>query len=776
MFSLFNGARGKDKEAYIIPSSVQQTIPIRRIWPDGIFLSGNKHTKCFRFSDINYALSADNDKNATLDDYGAVVNSLESGCNAKITVINRRCYLSDIKDNLLLDYEGDGLDRYRDEYNDILINKATGSSSIVRERILTLSVMKQDIDAARVYFNRIGAELTAKFKRLGSRCTELDANARLRLLHEFYRKGEEDFYSFNINEAARRGHDFRDYICPDRFSFKINHFEMGSRFGRVMFIKDFANRIGDDFFAELSGLGANMMLTIDIIPVSTEDAIKEAEKRLLGVETNIANWQRKQNQNNNFSAAIPYDMDLQRAEARAFIDDIVAHDQRMFLCTILIMHTADTLEQLDIDSDAIKGAARQRLCQIAALNTQQLDGMNATLPIGASKLEARRTLNTESLTIFAPFCAQEISMRGGVYYGTNTVSNNLIIADRKQLQNGNSMIFGVSGSGKSVMAKQEIIKLTLSTNDDIIIIDPEREYPKLVGALGGEVINISSTSPNHINAMDINASYGDSKNPLILKTEFLLTLCAQFMNHPPTEGQRSIIDRCAGIVYHPYIQSRYTTDPPTLLDFHEELLRFKEPEAADLALAIEIFAKGSLSTFAKRTNCDVHNRLICYDILDLGDSLMSVGMLVVLDSIINRITKNRAQGKNTFIFIDEIYLLMRHQYSANFIHDLWKRVRKYGAFCTGITQNVGDMLQSQTARNMLSNSEFLVMLNQSTPDRDELTSLLGLSPNQLSHIIDAEVGHGLLKVGSSIVPFSNKFPKETELYRLITTKIDEVER
>jgi len=766
----------QDKEHFSVPRGTQSMIPIRRIWPDGIFLVGNKYTKSFRFTDINYAVASKEDKEAMFLAYSEVLNSLDSGSIAKITIVNRRLNRADFEKTLLLPRKEDRLDTLRDEYNNMLIDKATSGSGIVQERYITISVMKKDVDEARTYFTRIGADLSTHFSHLGSRCIELDANARLKLLHEFYRSGEEESFRFDLSETARKGHDFKDYICPDSFAFHKDYFEMGKRFGRVLFLKEYASYIKDSMVAELCDMGSNLMLSIDIIPIPTDEAVREIENRLLGVETNITNWQRRQNQNNNFSAVIPFDMEQQRKESREFLDDLVTRDQRMMFCTITLLHTADTLEKLDSDTESLMTTARKHLCQLAPLNYQQADGLNTALPIGQRKINAMRTLTTESTAVFMPFRAQEIAMPGGVYYGTNIVSGNLIIADRKQLINGNSMIFGISGSGKSVIAKQEIIKLMLSTEDDIIVIDPEREYSALVNTFGGQIINISATSPNHINALDMNAEYGDGNNPVILKSEFVLSLCEQLIGGNGLGAkQKSLIDRCTANVYRDYRQSNYTIDPPTLKDFREELLRQSEPEAAELALAIELFTDGSLSTFAKQTNVDVNNRLICYDILDLGKQLQPIGMLVVLDSILNRITQNRAKGKNTFIVIDEIYLLFQHEYSANFLFTLWKRVRKYGAFCTGITQNVDDMLQSHTARTMLANSEFLVMLNQASTDRIELAKLLNISDLQMSYITNVDVGHGLLKVGSSLVPFSNQFPRNMQLYKLMTTKPGEME-
>lgn len=541
---------------------------------------------------------------------------------------------------------------------------------------------------------------------------------------------------------------------------------------RTEYIKSiFNNDYTELTLAELTDMNRNLMMSIDIVPVPTDEAVKEAENRLLGVETNITNWQRRQNANNNFSATVPYDMEQQKKEMKEFLDDLTTRDQRMMFAVITMVITADSKEQLENDTEALLTTARKHLCQFATLRFQQVDGLNTVMPFGTRKIDAFRTLTTESLSVFIPFRVQDIFHENGIYYGQNVISKNMIIADRKQLLNGNSFILGVSGGGKSFAAKGEIINQVLSSDADIIIIDPEREYSQLVNAMGGEVINISATSDNHINAMDMNKDYGDGANPVILKSEFIMSLCEQLIGGTNLGAkQKSIIDRCTASVYRSYQQNDYQGHIPTLQDFRAELLQQDEPEAKELALAIELFTHGSLNTFAKQTNVDTNNRLICYDILDLGKQLMPIGMLVVLDSILNRITQNRAKGKNTFIFIDEIYLLFQHEYSANFLFTLWKRVRKYGAYASGITQNVDDLLQSHTARTMLANSEFIIMLNQASTDRLELAKLLNISDLQMSYITNVEAGHGLIKVGSSLVPFANKFPKNTKLYKLMTTK------
>ena len=545
---------------------------------------------------------------------------------------------------------------------------------------------------------------------------------------------------------------------------------MGGKYGRVLFLKEYASYIKDSMINELTSLNRSLMLSIDIIPVPTDEAVREMQNRLLGVETNVTNWQRRQNANNNFSAVVPYDLEQQRKETREMLDDLTTRDQRMMFAVVTLVHLADSKEELDSDTETLQSIARKHLCQLTTLNWQQADGLVTALPLGLRRIDALRTLTTEALAVLMPFKAQEIWDRGGVYYGQNAISKNLIVADRRQLLNGNAFILGVSGSGKSFSAKKEMVSLALSTQDDIIVIDPESEYRPLIEGLGGQVINISATSPNHINAMDMEQGYGDGENPVVLKSEFLLSLCEQLIGAGKLSAkEKSVIDRCTAQVYRDYIRSGYHGAVPTLQDFHAELLRQPEKEAQDVALAIELFTDGSLNTFAKPTNVDTNARILCYDIRDLGKQLLPVGMLVVLDSIFNRIIRNRGLKRNTWIYIDEIYLLFQHEYSANFLFTLWKRMRKYQACGTGISQNIEDLLQSHTARTMLANSEFLIMLNQAATDREELARLLNISDNQLSYITNVDSGRGLIKCGSAIVPFVDHFPKN-KLYRLMTTK------
>jgi len=772
---LKKGKQGNILPKIAIPKSVQEVIPIDKIWDDGIFYYKGRYSKVYRFEDINYETLGTEEKESMFFKYCEVLNSFDSNAITKITVNNRRIDKQKFKGTVLIPKTGNQLDQYRDEYNNMLLEKIRLASNLCREKYITVSIEKETIEEARSYFNRIGAQLSMHFSGMGSFCTELDSIERLKIFHDFFRKGEESDFNLSLYETRRLGHDFKDYICPDSLEFERNCFRMGERFGRVIFLSEYPAFVKDDFLSDMCELNQSLMLSIDILPVSTEQAVRETQKRILSVEKNIYDWQKRQNQNNNFSAVVPYDFELQRAESKEFLDDLVNRDQRMMLALITIIHTADTKEQLDSDTENLLTIARTKICRFSPLYFRQMDGINTALPFGVKNIDASRTLTTESLAVFSPFRAREISQEGGIYYGQNTISKNLILANRKMLLNGNSFILGVSGSGKSFVAKREIVSYILSSDDEIIILDPEREYSKLVKEMGGEVINISANSKNHINAMDMGKGYSEDINPLNLKSEFILSLCEQLMGGERLSAKdKSIIDRCLTICYRDYIKVGFSKLPPTLKDFREELLKQPEEKAKEIALSIELFSDGNLNTFAKQTNVDIDSRIICYDIRDLGRQLLSIGMLIVLDSILNRITANKEKGKNTFIFIDEIYLLFKNEYSANFISSLWKRVRKYGAFCTGITQNVDDLLQSHIARTMLSNSEFIVMLNQAATDRMELCELLNISDGQAKYIKDVPAGSGLLKIGNSMVPFQDNFPKSTKLYGMMTTKFYEM--
>ena len=760
------------KERYKVPRSVQDLIPVKKIWPDGIFQIGNRFSMSWKFTDINYMVASRKDKENMFECYEELLNGLDSDAVTKITLNNKFMKQSEFEDSVFIKLKGDGLDEYRREYNNNVLSCALDANGIVQEKYVTMTVHRKNIEDARSFFKRAAAELEQRLSDLGSDCIPLDANERLRVLHGFYRAGEENYYSFDIRDSARLGHSFKDYICPDSMEKHADYVMLGGRYARILYLKDYANFIRDDFVAELMDIQRNMMLSIDILPVPTDEAVRETQNTLLGVETNAANWQRKQNQNNNFSAMLPYDMELQRKETKELLDDLTNRDQRMMFAIITMVLTADSKEELDQDTERILSIARTRTNQMAVLRYQQLDGLNTVLPLGALKLRSFRTFTTEALAIFMPFKVQEIMDRGGVFLGINAISHNLILCNRSLLMNQAAILLGVPGSGKSFLAKLLILYIILSTKDDVIINDPEGEYARLIRAISGDdcsVISISAGGKDRLNAMYMVEGYGEG-NPIASKAEFIMSLVEQIDKKGVGPQHKSIIDRCIGVIY----KECYEQDKePTLLMLREKLLEQPEPEAREIALALELYTTGSLDIFGHESNVDLDKRIVCFDIHGLGSQLKPTGLLVITDTMLNRVSLNARLGKRTHIFIDEFHVVFENEYSAQFFSSAWRQFRKRNAYPTAITQNVEYLLDSVEASTMLSNSEFLVMLNQAASDREKLAKLLSISNEQLSYITNAEPGSGLIKHGGALVPFINRFPKDTMLYKLMSTKPSE---
>ena len=682
--------------------------------------------------------------------------------------MTRKLNRCDFENDILIKEAGDNIDRLRKEYNDMLVDIASNSSCMVRDMFITVSVVKKSYEDARNYFARVGSEISALLSRLGSRCTELDATERLRILHRFYRHGEEANFYFDLSDSTKKGHSFKDHICPDDMELMADHFKIGERYGRVMYLKDYASFLKDDFISELCSIERPIIMSIDIIPVPTDEAVREGENRLLGIERNIVDFLRKQQDNNNFSGNIPYDLEKQRNEMKEFLDDLTTRDQRMMFANLTYVHTADNMKELKADTENIKTFARKRLCQMATLKFQQLDGLNTVLPIGIRKIDTLRTFTTESLAALMPFRVQEIMDAGGIYFGINAISGHLILCNKANLLNQSTIILGVPGSGKSFSAKELIAFIAMAfPNDDILICDPEGEYGNLVVALNGKVIRIAAGSEHHINAMDMVEGYGDGGNPVIDKSEFILSLFEQLDPRGVGPREKSIIDRCVDAVYRDY---KSGGPVPTLCSLREKLLEQYEEEASGLALSLELFTSGSLNAFAHETNVDTQSRMVVYDIHELGRQLKTMGLLVITDAMLNRVSENCKKGKRTHIFVDEFHVVFENEHSAEFFSSAWRRFRKRNAYPTAITQNVEYLLDSVEASTMLSNSEFIIMLNQAASDREKLAEKLNISDDQLSYITNAEAGSGLIRYGSTLVPFVNRFPKDTELYKLMTTK------
>lgn len=752
--------------------------PVRYTAEDGIFcMEDGRFSKTYRINDVNYLTADDEGKRGIFLKYSEFLNSMLD--DFKISLLNRRLESVTDIENIYLKKRGDGLDDLREELNEHVKRLSVDSDSFITEIYVTVMTDRKKIRDARQYFSRMENDMNQILSRFGSGCTALDEKEKLSIIHAFYNSNSKEEFDYDRKGELMRGYSLTDLVLPDSFTSELNYFRLDEKYGRSMVFSDLPQYLKDTLITSLMSTGCEMSISVDVSPVPKDDAIRMAENKNVANEVNIVNYRRKQNSRKNWAADIPFDMRLQRDMLSEFLTDLTSRDQRMFLCTLTLTHLADTKDELDMRTQELISIASSYQTVLKTLNlpSRQRAGLLSSLPIAGDYIHYDRTLLTECLAVFMPFRIQDMIHDRGIVCGVNRISGNLIQIDRRALKNGNAWILGKPGAGKSFFAKQQILSICLSDeNADVIIIDPEREYTKLVQGLGGEVINISSTSENHINPFDINRNYGDDeKNPVAAKVEVIISIFEQILSGRVSGKHRSVIDRALSNIYREYIENGYTGKVPTFRDLHDEFLRIGDTEisrqtAEELALESEIFTTGSLNTFAKETNVNSHSSLVCFDILDLGSQLLPVGMLVVLDSIFNRITKNRELGRTTYIFMDEIYLLFNHEYTAEFLYKLWKRIRKYGGYCTGITQNVEDLLLSDRARTMLSNSEFVVMLAQATSDRDELARLLCISDEESKFITDSSSGEGIIHIEQKNIPFVNRYMKDMRSYRLLTTR------
>lgn len=766
------------KKKVRIPKTTQQSIPYSMAFEDGIlFHGGKRYSKSFQFKDINYQVAKQEDQEEVFAKYCEFLNFFDNSVDLQITITNKNFNKDDFEDKLIIKGKNDELETFRTEYNTMLKKKIIGGKNeIKKDKFITVSIEGNSIDEARNTFLRIESETHNVFKRMGSSIVGLDLNQRLELLHDIYRVGQEGHFRYDPTEHKRKGLITKDLVAPDSFTFKRDHMIVGDKYARAIYVKDLPTFLNDKLLSEISDFSFNLVLTMNIKSVDSVKALRIVKKQITGMEANKIEYQKRSLKNGYLEAFIPHELKHSLDEAKELLDDLINKNQKMFLTNILIVHFADSLDALNKDGKEIMNIASKFLCQIGTLHYQQEDALNSVIPFGLNLIKASRTLTTESTAIFMPFTNQELFQENGMYYGLNAVSRNLIMFNRLSLKNPNGFILGTPGSGKSFAAKREMVNVLLNTDDDVIIIDPEREYTRLVSNFKGEVIHISAGSKNFINPLDMTMDYADDDDPLLLKSDFILSLCEVIVGgrYGLSPREKSIIDRCLKLTYHNYLQTFNQEDVPTLYDFYEQLKAQDDDEANQLAIALELYVKGNLSVFSNKTNININNRFVCFDIKDLGKQLKTMGMLIVLDQVWNRITLNRSKGKRTWIYMDEIYLLFANEYSANFLFELYKRARKWGGVPTGITQNVEDLLKSELARRMLSNSDFLMMLNQAPSDRNELADLLNISDTQLSYVTNSDSGQGLLFVGNAIVPFKDEFPRNTKLYKMMTTKVEEV--
>lgn len=758
------------------PKTVQQTLKYKRMFEDGICEIGyGLYSKTFRISDINYQIARRDDQIGIFSRYCELLNYCDPSMFLQISIVNRRIDREEFQRTMYYPMVEDNKDEYRRIMNDIMSEKALeGQNSVMREKYITFSTYATSYDTAIPTLARIEGHLTSLFKGLGCDVQILSGMERLNIMHSMLRPMERFEWSYDY--LVESSLTTKDAISPNSFNFRDskNQYQFGDYVGQTVFIKDLPADLTDELISDLSDLPIDMTITIHINNVEQDKALTEVRQKISFMEQQKIDEQKKLIRQQADIEMIPHELKRSLAEAEELLDDLLNKNQRMFKVTLLINTYADDLDDLDDNVFQIAAACRKRTCRIANLDYLQEEGVNSTLPIGKNFVEIQRTLTTASTAIFVPFTTQELFEPGGMCYGQNALSHNLLMFDRKKLAAPNGFILGKPGGGKSMFSKWEIENVMLSDpNSEVIIVDPEREYAPLAKGFGGEFIHISAGSKNFINPMDITTDYADNDDPLLLKTEFVLSVCSLLIGHLDAK-QKSLVSRACELTYRSYFANQRRNPVPTLKDFYHVLLEQPEQEAKDIALCLELYIEGALSVFANPTNVDTQNRFVVFDIRDLGKELRTMGMLVVLDQIWNRITRNRAFGKRTWIYIDEIQLLFQNEYSSNYFFELWSRARKWGAIPTGITQNVETLLLSDLARRMLSNSDFIVMLNQATSDRMELAGLLNISEQQLGFVTNSEPGNGLLFAGNSIIPFTNKIPQKNKLYDMMTTKIEEV--
>ena len=764
-----------------IPRTAQQSIPFQRMFPDGICrVSDRYYTKTIQYQDINYQLAQQEDKTAIFEEWCSFLNFFDSSIHFELSFMNMATDAEVFEKNIRIPLRNDHFNSVRSEYSQMLKTQlAQGNNGLTKTKYITFGIEAESMREAKPRLDHVQTNLMNNFKRLGVVAKVLNGKDRLQLMHAMFHMGDNDRFYFDWNWLAGSGLSVKDFIVPTSFSFPGGRtFTMGSLHGAMSYLQITASDLSDQLLKDFLDMETSEIVTMHIQSVDQTAAIKQIKHTITELDRSKIEEQKKAVRAGYDMDIIPSDLATYGKDAKALLKELQSQNERMFLITFLIMNTGKTEQELENNVFQASSIAQKHNCNLRRLDFQQEQGLMSSLPLANNLIEIQRALTTSSTAIFVPFTTQELFQNGkeALYYGINALSNNLIMVDRKLLKNPNGLILGTPGSGKSFSAKREIANCFLLTSDDVIICDPEAEYAPLVERLHGQVIKISPTSTNYINPMDLNLDYSDDESPLSLKSDFILSLCELIVGGK--EGlqpvQKTIIDRCVRLVYNEYLNDPKPENMPILEDLYNLLREQEEKEAQYIATALEIYVTGSLNVFNHQSNVDIDNRIVCYDIKELGKQLKKIGMLVVQDQVWNRVTINRAAHKSTRYYIDEMHLLLKEEQTAAYTVEIWKRFRKWGGIPTGITQNIKDLLASREIENIFENSDFIYMLNQAAGDRQILAKQLNISPHQLSYVTHSSEGEGLLFYGNVILPFIDRFPKDTELYRIMTTKPQEV--
>lgn len=764
------------------PQSAQQTIPYLRMYPDGICRVTEKlYSKTVRFFDINYQQAQDSDKDAIFGGWSGIQNFYQPGVFIQYSYPNIKTNEEEFEKNLIMAPQEDGHNDVRDEMTGVLMGQVEkGNNAIERTKYATIAIEADSLRSAKVRLEQTELQMLNHYKRLGIRGEPMDGKQRLELLYRILHMDDpQSAFHFDWKWLPASGLSTKDFIAPSSLYFKDPHrFYIGKKMATVSYLHILAAELDDRVLVDFLNMETTQVVTMHIQSIDHVEAIKMVKHKLTDLNRSKIDEQKKAVRSGYDIDILPSDLNTYTTDFNAMLQSLTSHNERLFLMTFTILHTGDTRKELDSVIMQAKGIAQEKLCQLIPLDYQQEEGFVSALPLGLNKVEIQRTMTTSGVAIFLPFITQELFQRDpeALYYGLNALTNNLIMANRKSLKNPNGLILGTPGSGKSFSAKREIANVFLATQDHIMICDPEGEYYPLVNRLKGQVIRISPTSTDYINPLDINVNYSDGDDPIRLKSDFILSLCELVLGEQEGVGaqQKSIIDRALREIYKPFFADPVPEKMPILGDLYNKLRSMEEPEAAEVATALELYVTGSLNVFNHQTNVELNNRLVCYDIKHLGQNLKKLGMLIVQDQVWNRVTINRAQRRSTWYYMDEFHLLLREPQTAAYSIEIWKRFRKWGGIPSGITQNVKDLLISREVESIFENSEFIMMLNQAPGDSAELAKRLHISDHQLSHVTQAGEGEGLLFFGNVIIPFVDRFPKDTELYRIMTTKPSEM--
>ena len=764
-----------------IPRTAQQSIPYLRMFRDGICqVTKTFFSKTIQFYDINYQLALNEDKTTIFENYCDFLNYFDSSISVQMSFINQQMDVKEFEKSIDIPDQNDDFNAIREEYRTMLKNQlAKGNNGLIKTKYITFGIEAEDIKTARSRLERLETDILNNFKVLGVQAHSLTGSERLEIMYHIFNQDKVESFQFNYDMLPETGMNTKDFIAPTSFNFsKSQNFWMGKTIGTVSYLQILAPELTDRMLADFLDVESSINVNIHIQSIDQAAAIKMIKSKISDLDKMKIEEQKKAVRAGYDMDVLPSDLITYGEEAKNLLEDLQSRNERMFLVTVLVVNTAEKRQKLDNNIFQVQGIAQKYNCSLKVLDYQQEQGLMSSIPLGLNQIEIHRALTTSATAIFVPFTTQELFQTGeALYYGLNALSNNMIMVDRKRLKNPSGLILGSPGSGKSFSAKREIENSFLITADDVIVCDPEAEYYPVVQELHGQVIRISPASNQYINPMDLNLNYSEEDNPLSLKSDFILSLCELIVGGKtglePVE--KTIIDRCVRLVYQDFLADPSEEKMPVLEDLYNLLRKQEEPEAQRLATALEIYVTGSLNVFNHKTNVDIKNRIVCFDIKELGKQLKKLGMLIIQDQVWNRVTANRSTHKTTRYYIDEFHLLLKDEQTAAYCVEIWKRFRKWGGIATGITQNIKDLLASREIENIFENSDFIYMLNQAAGDRQILAKQLNISPTQLSYVTNSNEGEGLLFYGNVIIPFVDHFPKDSRLYKIMTTKPQEQE-